>query len=290
MSSNTNSKVDFKTKNIWSLLICLVDEQENNIQAIKETQSRTSKVSTHKGTKDKTESLEQMVDRIHTMMDEKLDDLKQWSNRFDEDQSRSAEEEHTGIPDSGAASGVTNEQDAKVMQDTNKMTNKTFLMPNNTKAQATDVKKLRWPPMSTATEMNVGPGLHTTLVSVPKMADANYVTVFDRTKARVYDGTKVKLQVKEKTILEGYRCPATGLWRVPLKSHVTNSNTETLLLNQPSPTEAICNIFNLSSIEKNCEVSPCSSRGSDKRKVDQSNKSWKFCHVALTHMLFLAHQ
>ncbi len=40
----------------------------------------------------------------------------------------------------------------------------------------------------TAREMNIVPGLHSTLVSVPKLADAGYTTVFSKKRAAIYDG------------------------------------------------------------------------------------------------------
>ena len=36
-----------------------------------------------------------------------------------------------------------------------------------------------------ATEMNIIPGLHAPLVSVPKLADAGYITVFEKDIANV---------------------------------------------------------------------------------------------------------
>ena len=38
-----------------------------------------------------------------------------------------------------------------------------------------------------AREMNIIPGLHAPLVSVPKLADAEYITVFEKHIAKVYD-------------------------------------------------------------------------------------------------------
>jgi len=38
-----------------------------------------------------------------------------------------------------------------------------------------------------AREMNIIPGLHAPLVSVPKLTDAGYITVFEKHIANVYD-------------------------------------------------------------------------------------------------------
>jgi hypothetical protein len=39
-----------------------------------------------------------------------------------------------------------------------------------------------------AGKINIVPNLHSTLISVPKMEDYGYIAVFDKTKARIYDG------------------------------------------------------------------------------------------------------
>ena len=39
-----------------------------------------------------------------------------------------------------------------------------------------------------ALEMNVVPGLESTLVSVCKMAKLDYITVLDKNRAKIYDG------------------------------------------------------------------------------------------------------
>ncbi len=41
--------------------------------------------------------------------------------------------------------------------------------------------------------MNIVPNLHSTLISVPKMAEHGYIAVFDRKEARIYDGTTTKI-------------------------------------------------------------------------------------------------
>jgi hypothetical protein len=41
--------------------------------------------------------------------------------------------------------------------------------------------------------MNVVLGLHSTLVRIPKMADADYIAVFDKYKATIYDATTTKI-------------------------------------------------------------------------------------------------
>ena len=37
----------------------------------------------------------------------------------------------------------------------------------------------------------------------------------------------------EESVLKGWRCPSTGIWRVPLVKKPTNLNTDTLILGHP---------------------------------------------------------
>ena len=63
-----------------------------------------------------------------------------------------------------------------------------------------------------ALEMNVVPGLESTLVSVCKMAEADYIPVLDKNEAKIYDGKTAKITVSEEAILKGWWCKRTGLW------------------------------------------------------------------------------
>ena len=75
-----------------------------------------------------------------------------------------------------------------------------------------------------AGEMNIVPGVHSTLVSVPKMVDKDYVVVFDRKAAKTYDATTIAITATEKPVLEAPRCTATGLWLMPLEADGTKEN------------------------------------------------------------------
>ena len=46
--------------------------------------------------------------------------------------------------------------------------------------------------------MNAVPGRHTSLISIAKMADANYITVFTKEGANIYDGNTTRIGVSEK--------------------------------------------------------------------------------------------
>ena len=45
--------------------------------------------------------------------------------------------------------------------------------------------------------MNVVPGVHTSLISTCKMADAGYITVLDKQGLKIYDGTTCKIMASE---------------------------------------------------------------------------------------------
>ena len=136
--------------------------------------------------------------------------------------------------------------------------------------------KLRDP----ATEMHLVKDLHTSLVSVPKLADADYITVLDKKGAKIYAGYTTTIKVSEKAVLEGYKCKRTGLWRIPLKARVTNENRGTLLIDRPNPEHAIGHVFELPSTEKNSPILSCSSGLSSKGNMAQSNQSRQLCNMA----------
>ena len=97
--------------------------------------------------------------------------------------------------------------------------------------------------------MNVTPGVHMSLISVCHMADDGYVTVFDENECNIHDGKKVKIIISEKSVLKGYRCKNSGLWRIPLKDTILNENMDTIIIYQSNPGESISHIFELTSTE-----------------------------------------
>ena len=59
--------------------------------------------------------------------------------------------------------------------------------------------------------MNVVLGVHTSLISVCKLADADYISVLNKYEANIYDAKTTTIKVSEKAILKGCRCKKTGL-------------------------------------------------------------------------------
>jgi hypothetical protein len=96
-----------------------------------------------------------------------------------------------------------------------------------------------------AREMNIVPGLHLTLVSVPKLADAGYTTVFSKKRAAIYDDHTTTITANKPLVMEANRWDLTGLWKLPLHPEGIAANKE------PPHNEAINVIFNLPSARQN---------------------------------------
>jgi hypothetical protein len=73
--------------------------------------------------------------------------------------------------------------------------------------------------------MNVVPGLQSTLVSTPKMANADYIAVFDKHKATIYDATTITIIALANPIVvrHGVRPQDSGnlTWTQQSKKHKT---------------------------------------------------------------------
>ena len=67
------------------------------------------------------------------------------------------------------------------------------------------------------------------LISGRKFEDSGYTAVYDQKEVNFYDSNKIKITAK--SVLQGYRCPRTGLWIFPLQDHIQNENTDTIILN-----------------------------------------------------------
>ena len=83
-----------------------------------------------------------------------------------------------GIIDTGATSGAAPEEDEECFVNTGEASTKTFMFPDKRTNKATKRMLTKHNLRPTACEMNIVPGLHSTLISVPKLMDAGYTTVF----------------------------------------------------------------------------------------------------------------
>ncbi len=64
--------------------------------------------------------------------------------------------------------------------------------------------------------MNIVPNLHSTLISVAKMAEHGYIAVFNKMEAKIYDGTTTTITSLGEPIITAPRCDETGLWKMNL--------------------------------------------------------------------------
>ncbi len=64
--------------------------------------------------------------------------------------------------------------------------------------------------------MNIMPGLHSALVSVPKLADAGYTTVLTKDGAAIYNNNTTAITEINPPIHESNQCQHTQMWRLNL--------------------------------------------------------------------------
>jgi hypothetical protein len=149
------------------------------------------------------------------------------------------------ILDTGSTSGAAPEEDEDAFEDTGKLLKKTFMFPDKRTNKATKKMHLKYKLCPTAREMNIVPGLHSTLVSKPKLADAGYTTVFSKKGAAIYDDHTTTITAKKPPVLEADRCDLTGLWKLPLHPEGIAANRK------PPHNEAINIIFDFPSARQN---------------------------------------
>ncbi len=125
--------------------------------------------------------------------------------------------QRNGILDTGATSGAAPAEDEEYFDNTGQKSSKIFVLPDKRQHKATK-KMLLWQPLrESAREMNIIPGLHSTLISIPKLADADYTTVFKKFKANIYNVSTTTITADQPLILDAPRCKLMGLWELPLE-------------------------------------------------------------------------
>jgi hypothetical protein len=122
----------------------------------------------------------------------------------------------SGILDTGCTSGAGAEMDMDSFHDTGLPSKKVFMLPDKSKIPATKIMRLKHNLREGAGEMNIVPNLHSTLISVPKMAEHGYIAVFNKTEAKIYDGTTTTITALGEPIITAPRCDETGLWKMNL--------------------------------------------------------------------------
>jgi hypothetical protein len=64
--------------------------------------------------------------------------------------------------------------------------------------------------------MNIVPGMHTSLISISKLADAGYTTVLRQDGAEIYDNKTTIVKADAPPVITAPRCPTSGLWKMAL--------------------------------------------------------------------------
>jgi hypothetical protein len=146
-----------------------------------------------------------------------------------------------GILDTGATSVAAPREDEDTFEDTVVLSKKTFMFSDKRTNKARTKMRLKHKLHPAAREMNIVPGLHLTLVNIPKLADAGYTTVFSKGGAAIYNDHTTTITAHKPPILEADRCKLTGLWKLPLHSE------ETAAKEDPPHNEAINVNFELPS-------------------------------------------
>ena len=125
---------------------------------------------------------------------------------------------------------------------------KVFALADGRPAPATTVAKLAHNVREPARSVDIVPSLAgNSLLSGGKFAEAGYISICDGDEVNIYDGRTAKVVVSEEAVLKGWFCPRQRLWRIPLQQHVTNLNTQTLLLNGPTGTESLHSLYEVPS-------------------------------------------
>ena len=166
----------------------------------------------------------------------------------------------SGIADSGTTATCGTVRDAKHFLHTGETSDKIFQVANGEIEEATEVKQLPFQLRKEACRVDIVPGINTaTLISTGKLADANYISIFDEEEVNVYDANNTVVTTTQGSVLRGYRDKNEGVYRIPLVKDVKNINTDTIIVNappssllhkQPPKHETINNVYELRTKEE----------------------------------------
>ncbi len=117
----------------------------------------------------------------------------------------------SGILNTGCTSGVGAKHNTHCFHNTDLPSEKVFMLLDMTRIRATNKMRLKHNLWLRARKMNIVQNLHSTLISVPKLADADYIAVFDKKEVRIYDATTTIVLATKDPILVAPRCQDTGL-------------------------------------------------------------------------------
>ncbi len=118
--------------------------------------------------------------------------------------------------DTGCTLGAGTEKDMDCFHDTGLPSKKVFMLPDTSRIKATKMMQLKHNLRDRAGKINIVPNLHSTLTSVPKMADHGYIALFNKMEARIYDGTRNTITTSGEPLILAPRCNVLGLWKMEL--------------------------------------------------------------------------
>ena len=98
---------------------------------------------------------------------------------------------------------------------------------------ATEIAEYHFQVRNPAKHLHITPSITmNSLLSTNEFAAPNYITIFDKEEVNIYDANNTIIAVTRGAILQGWKCPTSGLWRIPLVNMVRNNNTDTVIVNQ----------------------------------------------------------
>ena len=179
-----------------------------------------------------------MIRRDQTQLNEKAQQLLRDHRRREKMQRKQANrkmarrgEVPTAVMDSGATSTCIKQEDVEHVHVLRENSKKKFYNANGTISNAGKKAQLKYDIRHPASDADIVPELAlNSLLSTSKLADANYITIFTKDEVQVFDAETTKFNIEGNAIMQGWRCPETRLWRVPLCSDWSNINTDTTLL------------------------------------------------------------
>jgi hypothetical protein len=116
--------------------------------------------------------------------------------------------------------GAGAEHDMDCFLNTGLPSEKVLMLPDKTRINALKKMRLKHNLRPKASKMNIIPNLHSTLISITKMADADYIAVFDKKEARIYNAMTTIVSASIDPIFIAPPCQDTGLWRLDLDYEV----------------------------------------------------------------------
>ncbi len=144
--------------------------------------------------------------------------------------------------DLGATSEAAPEEAKPDLNNTSEMSRKIFMFPDGCARKATKKMLLKHNLRIAAQEMNIVPGLHSALVSIPKLADTGCTTVLTKDGAAIYDDNTTAITASNPPILESNRCQHTGMWRLNLNPEYPNTHSPDKQHETPKTINVIFNL------------------------------------------------